>query len=603
MDNKKIESATIVASTSATCWSQTYNAGSLFAAVSLNYVEEKTPGEKEPLSILGKDFLNSLEAEYFTLEEKNLESIKQALTLAAEKITGDKNINISLVLASVSEDVLYIYVMGDGKAFIKRGNSFGIVLAGNENSTLTSASGFLQNNDIVVLATEKFCSGIQSSELKNALNNNEPGTIAESLMPKVKELEEAGIASVIFKYKGHEEKEEIEQKPEDQNRIEEPTEPSIHYSHDKKAVANSLFSMIGKAPSVLRKTIHFLKVLKMEERLIPHSLSHRKKVILTVVVILFGVLIFSVVTNIKHRNDETNQQEVNNIIKQAQEKYDEGEGLLDLNKNLARDDFQAAEKILTEGASKFPKNSKEANQINDFLKKVNDALTVASGVNMVDAKPMSLADSPLLLAVDKNSNGLFFTQDDKNIYYVNNDAVFILDKKTNSKKSIIANKNDWKTAGGIGVYNGNIYILDKDANQILKYANSGSSYSKTDYLASETKPDFSNTADIAIDTSIWVLKNDGTVQKFTRGKSDSFSISGLDTQFANPTRIFTNTDANNVYILDRGNARIVVLNKTGEYQNQYKSNLIKNARDFDVLEKDGKAYILVGDKVYEIDIK
>ncbi len=47
---------------------------------------------------------------------------------------------------------------------------------------------------------------------------------------------------------------------------------------------------------------------------------------------------------------------------------------------------------------------------------------------------------------------------------------------------------------------------------------------------------------MAIDGSIWVLENDGTILKFTRGKADNFNISGLDKAFSSPAKIFTNVD-------------------------------------------------------------
>jgi len=49
--------------------------------------------------------------------------------------------------------------------------------------------------------------------------------------------------------------------------------------------------------------------------------------------------------------------------------------------------------------------------------------------------------------------------------------------------------------------------------------------------------------------------------------------------------------------------RIVVFDKTGSYKSQYQATVIGNAKDFDVLEKDKKVFILSSGKVYEIDLK
>ena len=108
---------------------------------------------------------------------------------------------------------------------------------------------------------------------------------------------------------------------------------------------------------------------------------------------------------------------------------------------------------------------------------------------------------------------------------------------------------------------------------------------------------------MTIDTSVWILMNDATILKFTRGKPDSFTVNGLDEPLSQPLLIFTNTDTDNLYVLDRGNSRIAVLNKNGDYQSQYKANILKDAIDFDIVESSKKIFILSKGKVYEIGIK
>ena len=47
----------------------------------------------------------------------------------------------------------------------------------------------------------------------------------------------------------------------------------------------------------------------------------------------------------------------------------------------------------------------------------------------------------------------------------------------------------------------------------------------------------------------------------------------------------------------------MVLDKSGNYKNQYQAGIIKAAKDFEVLEKDKKIYVLSAGKTYEIDLK
>ncbi len=108
---------------------------------------------------------------------------------------------------------------------------------------------------------------------------------------------------------------------------------------------------------------------------------------------------------------------------------------------------------------------------------------------------------------------------------------------------------------------------------------------------------------MTIDASIYVLSSDGTIQKFTRGKKDTFTVSGLSKPFSSPKAILTSEDLTSLYVLDPGSSRIVVLAKTGVFQTQFSSDVIKTAKAFDVSESSKKLYILSGGKVYAIPMK
>ena len=237
----------------------------------------------------------------------------------------------------------------------------------------------------------------------------------------------------------------------------------------------------------------------------------------------------------------------------------------------------------------------------DLLAKVETALNQTSGVTAAQPKQVDLSLSAMLSAETKN-DGLYFTEDDSHIYGLTADQVFSLNPDGSNKKTLITNGGDWQKAGGLSTYFGNIYVLDKKQNQMLKYVQTDSGFSKTNYFTNAS-PDLSKAVSMAIDSDIYVLSSDGTLSKYTKGNADNFTLTGLDKPLANPTGIFTSIGDNNLYVLDNGNSRIVVFDKSGNYKNQYQANVIKSAKDFEVLEKDKKAYVLSGGKLYEIDLK
>jgi hypothetical protein len=92
------------------------------------------------------------------------------------------------------------------------------------------------------------------------------------------------------------------------------------------------------------------------------------------------------------------------------------------------------------------------------------------------------------------------------------------------------------------------------------------------------------------------------VNKYTRGTKDDFSFSGLDKDLSSPTRIFTGEDFDNLYILDNGNSRVIVVDKDGKFVKSYSANIIKSAKDIDVSETDKRILLLSGGKIFKIDI-
>ncbi|MDE2588769.1 MAG: hypothetical protein KGL95_03795, partial [Patescibacteria group bacterium] len=281
----------------------------------------------------------------------------------------------------------------------------------------------------------------------------------------------------------------------------------------------------------------------------------------------------------------------------AQKKYDEGQSLMDLNKSLARDDFQSAKQMINAAMANLPKGSKEAQESQSLLQKIDDALNNTAQITSVNATPVDLSVSPLLNALAKNP-APYGAIDGTSVFEADN--VGISSVKTDALKSVVKNSGDWKDIGGFGVYLGNFYLLDKNGG-IIKYA--GETTPKTSYLATGVAPDFTKATDLAIDGSIWVLTNDGSVSKFTKGSQDQLTLKGLDKPFVKPSRIATTVDDNNVYILDNGNKRIVVIDKTGNFLAQYESGILAGATAIDVREKDKKIYVLNTGKLYEIDIK
>jgi hypothetical protein len=603
MAESNLTFAKIVANPNAYSWSQVYSAGKLFAVLSLETQEETH--EKDYLNVLGKEILDTLEQEFFTLEAKDLESIKQAVLTTSGKIPQE--ISCSFTIGSIVNNILYVYILGNGRVSLKRQEKLGNLLEVRDQKpdSLKVASGFLEDGDMIVLQTKQFADVISIGTLTEFMDDLPPAEVAENLAPLVHEKEEAGAAAIIIRYKAA-----LVMSQASESEAEETTIAQAQEQENETEAKTEIQESPFYAPSVTNN-LNFLSKFKqiisplLSKATLPSNLTgnlnHSKKVILTIVVIILIVFVGSVAFALNKQQNEKTQAAFQSIYPQAQKKYADGQSLIGLNQNLARDSFSQAQQILENGKGKLPKNSKEEKQILDLLAQVNSALNATSGVTNSQASLVDNSSSSMLLAETKNS-GLYFTEDDSHIYGLTSDQVYSLNLDGSSKKTLIKNSGDWQKAGGLSTYFGNIYVLDSKQNQILKFVQTDSGFSKTNYFSS-TSPDLSKAVSMAIDSSIYVLSSDGTVAKYTKGNAENFSLTGIDKPLVNPTGIFTNAGVDNIYILDNGNSRVVVFDKTGSYKAQYQADVIKSAKDFEVLEKDKKIYVLSGGKVYEITLK
>jgi DNA-binding beta-propeller fold protein YncE len=161
----------------------------------------------------------------------------------------------------------------------------------------------------------------------------------------------------------------------------------------------------------------------------------------------------------------------------------------------------------------------------------------------------------------------------------------------------------WKEATLGESYNGNVYVLDANANRILKFAPTGEDYrsSPTDYVAPGQKVDFAGAADMAIDEFVWVLLADGTVMKFDKGNLLPFDKKGLEQPLRQPVAMVLAPGTQNLWVGDAGNRRIVEFTKAGDFVKQLKPDdpaVMNDLRGLAVDEVGKRFYFINGNRLY-----
>lgn len=168
---------------------------------------------------------------------------------------------------------------------------------------------------------------------------------------------------------------------------------------------------------------------------------------------------------------------------------------------------------------------------------------------------------------------------------------------------IISKSDQWQKVISLAQYYGNFYLLDVQAKGIWKYIPVDQQFSEIgSYLKQIPDADFSKGVSLTTDGSVYVLLSDAQVWKFTFGERTDFTLSGIDKNLNEPIQILSQEDFKNIYILDRGNQRVVIFNKDGKYQKQYVGDDWSDLKAMEVEAKEKKLYLLNKAQILEISL-
>ncbi len=621
--NQDILLSKIVPNPTDTAWAQAYTTLNVYITLSI----EKTTG-KTSVTTYGKELLEKLQREFFALDEKTLENIKKAVGNVSS--TVEEGYTYSILVGAIVGDVLYIVIASEGQVIIKRGDRLGAIATGVENE-LHGFSGKLKHDDIVIIETGDFNKKIALDSLSEHLNTTDVLQIAENITPIIHGESKGTESAIILQFKNltsipesAQEDFELDDKKEEEISVSEPehdyTKENLwtkEVKEDDSTYGSNSDQEYSNSPKSRRKLPSFS---------IPHINFASKKIIITgIVIILVAVLFGGIFLQTKKTDDTKRAGEFAQIYNPAKSRFDEGVNLEPLNKTLALEEFNAASTLVRDALSKFPEGSDEnkkltelksqidtkiselggggsAKNIKEFLKSGGDiksigAITAKGGTLLIldpsGKQVVTISDKGTAgKSYDLKSSDTFISADEKFIYTMGKTATSIdrgNGKVTEVAKSIKGSSFD--------IFGSNLYTLDGD--DILKYR--APSYDSSSYFTD--KPSFdASPIDMAISGPVWVLEENGTIERFTKGKKDDFDLGGLEAPIGEGAKIYADADLTNVYVLDVKNQRVVVVGDDGDFVTQYEGSFIKNATSFAIDEEKKIGYVLKSNTVYTFDL-
>lgn len=558
----------------------------------------------------GRSALSELSDFYFDFEGSASEKLT-ATFQEAPKILPE-GANFDLTLASISGKVLYLISKGEVEVFLKRSDSLSLLLSVGSDGQLIS--GFLQEGDCLLLSTKSLVSFL-GDDLSKSLNLP-PEIFEEEISNRIgtQELEDQGLAALALEVVADEQP-EIPALP--------PTEINQKVEQE---YSNTVFkAVLAKALNLSKRAgVYFPK-------------SGRGRLILAVV--LIAVIILGVSFKYKQTKDQQKQVLFNQSLQSAKDDFNKAKGLATLNPPDAKNKLDSAKDKVNKALTLKPRDQEAQNlkkQIETDSSSILQQSSVSQFPEFLDmdlvkknfrAERMSLSSGKLLLLdpalgtlvsidISKKSNQILAGSEqlgDALLSSLNGGLAFIYSKDkgvlrvdiTNEKVTSISKKDSgWGEIKDIYGFAGNIYLLDSSKNQVWKYLPTSDGYSDSrEYLTKDTKVDLSASLRMQIESSLYILKKGGEIIRLTRGEKDHFSLGGLDKSVKDPKSFFVSSDTDNLYLLDSGNSRLLILTKTGAYKGQITGDKFAQASDLVVDEVGKKVYLLDGSKIYTVDLK
>lgn len=636
------------------------NYGALLLVLRLEALDLEEESEVD-LASFGKEVIQRFHERYYGTDMGS-GSVLEHLSHTAEAIADEfKEVDVEAIAGvTLPVDrpdalaVLYLVSSGSGSCVLLRGERPFRVLVGRdspesgEERKAVTASGFVQKRDMLLLGSGDFFRIVSPEAIKKALGYLDPDEASSILAPQVHGHEEnSGVAAVVVKLgvDSSEEKKDVAEKElpvTATSRMEDALELKTSLSKFRALGFIGTFKLLKDRLGLGRRAIGFGPALGEGEIIVRTGEDRRRRLMLSVALTLLVLLLASVFFGWRRRIDEERARRFAQVWEVVEHQYNEALSLLELNPRRARALLNEAKDQIGEGlaagedfsAANKRKLSELGEEIEGLLEEVSGEYWIEEGPVFLDLTLIgkdTYADSlalhgDTLVVLDKARGALMgVSVEHKSADAVGGGALLrgarlasvyagrgfvlsdsgLVEVSLSGKTSAVVMEPDpeWGEIIGIGTFAGNLYLLDRGTGEVFRYqSGEGGFGARRRWFGTGVFPDLSDAKDMAIDGDIWILKSK-TILKFRSGAPEAFSISGLDRGFNDPVSLYTDAESLRLYILDRGNLRVVVLDKSGEYREQYLWSGIAGVSDMVVSEAEGKILLVSGSVIYEIELK
>lgn len=617
--------------------------GSLFAVFSL---EARDQSESSLLEItaFGKEILTRFHELYYSAEElfscqERLEKVFKILQEEFKERVELAGI-AAVVLPQEEKKVLYLTRLGKAQAYFWRGDQKAVLLPAGENEALNSVSGWFVEGDVFALGTETVFKLIPQGSFRATLSLESFEQAKQVLAPIVHGHKENSLAALVM-VRFRASQDSGERMVDESEEVEEKRAAKIVLRESLLGRIKNRIVTVAARIIPGRRLRQFVpkgvsrdgtETIKLKESLV--GIKKSRRMAISVGILFLILLVVSVGFGFRKRSSVSQDQQETQLLESVNYNLEQAQQLTELNpiraKSLLVEAQEAIKQYQEANAGKESETVKAIEEkITTELAKISREYLInnaevffdlslikedfkAQSWGLTDEEVVILAkDSVATLDLDKKQTRVIAGEEEAGearfIGSVSAWAILATDKDLlvvdkNKQRVIDTRKLEKVKVTDLVGYAGNAYILDKENNQVWRYAGlSDGLAGGKEYI--QGKPDLKDTVSLAIDGSVWIMFNDGSIVKYTGGKQDAFALIGLDKPFAEPIRLFTDENQEFLYVLDRRNTKVVVIGKSGEYRAQYVWPGIAGVKDILASEKLGKIFLLTEGKIYSLEIR
>lgn len=597
------------ATTKITAASSVYHWSGCSSGNGFFFLLETTGTPEAPAPVLGNKLLEKLLDNSRLKEAWNLNFLKKLLS----EVNNSDAVR-SCLIGLLKEDIFYLGSAGLGEVLIRRGERTGLILSGAQ-----TFSGKIIAGDVFLFSTGTFITQIEKTQREELLtidNQDEVEALASSVL--FKNQNSGGSGALLIQFSGAPQQEE------------------------SSPVSSTLLKENFWQRTVENTRHKISSLLKINPGGPVEEEPASKKILLVISAVLIVLLVLSVFLNLNGKIARSKNQHAQQIFDLVSHQYDEAASLIDLNPGRARTLLSDSKLSLSPLLKEFPKDSPEFKTVTDWLNKIEVREVAAYHIfrltsaplffDMTLIKPGGMADkiaaydqtavildtvnsTLYTLSLDTKKSSIIAGQETvKNAksvavhgtsaYVLNTDGIIRIDLNSKSSSAVIPPDDKWGEISAMDGFGGNLYLLDTKNNTVWKYITTETGFlSRESYLNADVRADFSKGKTLAIDGSVWVLAAPDTVMEFKGGLGQTFSFKDFPENFHNIGSLSTSDADKYLYILDTDGKRIVLFDKDGNYQAQYQWDSLKDASDLYASEDQKKIFVLIGSKIYAIDIQ